>query len=62
MAGMLAILAILTVLFAAPLVLGSLVAVRALRGGALVLWFGFLTALLVAAHGAGAMGLLLALL
>jgi hypothetical protein len=60
-AGYLAVLAILTVLCAAPLVLGSMVAVRVLPKRALVLWFGLLTALLVAALGFSAVGVLLML-
>jgi hypothetical protein len=62
MGGYAAILLILTVLFAAPLVLGSLVAARTLRGRAVVLWFGVLTGLLVAALGLGGVGVVLALL
>jgi hypothetical protein len=61
MAGYLAILSLLTALFAAPLILGTFVVVP--RGGtrALLVWFGLLTALLVVALGAGALALLLGL-
>ena len=51
------ILVILTVLFVAPLVLGSYVVVQ--RSGRLArVWFGFLTALFVAALVIGALALL----
>jgi hypothetical protein len=59
MAGYLAILAILTVLLAAPLILGTYVVVPRSDTRALTVWFGLLTALLVAALGAGALALLL---
>jgi hypothetical protein len=51
------ILVILTVLFVAPLVLGSFVVVQ--RSGRLALvWFGFLTALFLVALVVGALALL----
>jgi hypothetical protein len=60
-AGYLAILSLLTVLFVAPLILCAYVVVP--RGGtrALLVWFGLLTALLVVALGAGALALFLEL-
>jgi hypothetical protein len=59
MAGYLAILAILTALLAAPLLFGTFAVVPRSDTRALVVWFGLLTALLVAALGAGALALLL---
>jgi hypothetical protein len=59
-AGYLAILSLLTALFAAPILCAYVVVPR---GGtrALLVWFGLLTALLVVALGAGALALFLEL-
>ena len=62
MAGYLAILAILTVLLAAPLIFGTYAVLPRSDTRALTVWFGLLTALLVVALGAGALALLLAAL
>ncbi len=62
MASLAAILAILTVLTAAPLILGSYVIAQGASRTLLLLWFGFLTMLLIAALGSAAVGLLLSLL
>jgi len=59
MAGYLGMLAILIVLLAAPLVFGTYAVVPGSGTRALTVWFGLLTALLVAALGAGALALLL---
>jgi hypothetical protein len=57
-----AILAIPTALFAAPLIFGTYAVVPSSGARALMVRFGLLTALLVAALGAGALALLLVLL
>lgn len=57
MAGSLAIACLLTVLFAAPLALGSYVVVPRSDARALVVWFGLLTALFGVALAAGALAL-----
>jgi hypothetical protein len=62
MAGYLAILGILAALTVAPLILGTFAVVPRNDTRALVVWFGLLTALLIAAFGAGALALLLQLL
>lgn len=59
MAGWLAIVCLLTVLFAAPLAFGSYAVVPRSDTRALVVWFGLLTALFGAALLAGALALLL---
>ena len=60
MAGIAALVTIFTALFAAPLVLGSYVVVQRASPRALLVWFGFLTALFVVGLGAGAFALLIA--
>ena len=58
-AHLLAVLGLLTVLFAAPLTLGTFVIVQHTAPRLLLLWFGLLTLLFAITLGAGALGLLL---
>ena len=60
MAGIGAILLIVTVLLAAPLVLGSFIMAQRSSQQALVTWFGLLTLLLILGLAAGAFALLTA--
>jgi hypothetical protein len=60
-AGVFGVLAILTVLVAAPLVLGTYVVVQQASSRLALVWLGFLTLLCIATLGAGGLALLLAL-
>ena len=60
MAGHAAILMLMTVLLAGPLVLGSYVVVQRANRTTLLAWFGLLTSLLVVALAVGALALFLA--
>jgi hypothetical protein len=59
MADIAALVSIFTILFAAPLVLGSYVLVQGMSPRALLVWFGFLTGLFTIAFAAGAFALLI---
>ncbi|HLH24409.1 MAG TPA: hypothetical protein VK066_17950 [Chloroflexota bacterium] len=61
MAGYLAILSILTVLLAAPLIFGTFAVVPRTDTRTLVVWFGLLTLLLAGALTVSALALLLTL-